>query len=66
MFQNDIQTDNGELNDRQKVKIVSTLTEFVWLNSMFKPAQVNYTDETNTQSSYKKQIGETKIKLITK
>ena len=58
MFQNEIQADNGELNDRQKVKIVSTLSEFVWLNYTLKPTQAKYAKAQNTLGSYSTKTGE--------
>lgn len=53
MFQNGVQSESSELNERQKHKIISTISEFVWLNNTLKPTQVKCTDDTNTSSSTK-------------
>ena len=66
MFQNEMHADNGELNDRQKIKIVTTLSEFVWLNNTFKPCQAKLLNKTNTKSSCNKQKREANDNIITK
>ena len=66
MFHSESQSNTGELNDQQKIKVVSTLSEFVWLNRNFKPTQFNFIEDINTLNTFDHVDSEVIVKRLIK